>query len=470
MKENSNTKKHSVSKLSAILEKRHFFSALLYADAAYIMSVFKKYSSASELYLKSIRSLDSSDSKLAFTLRQRFQFNQARFAFLAGEGEPIDDFFLCSALPAGKGDSHNSVPAASGGYSVYFNHKGLVIDGGFKPFRSALTPVTVKLDDKPVYVIGRAKEGLIRGKFIFTVRRSTLKLFPPESILTLEDRTGTPLVSEGGGSLILRIPHGNGELFERLNQGASIDKKGYLAFPGEDASQRQKAYLEIYEDARGVFDSVIGTPLILLYGTLLGFHRSGTFIPGDDDFDAGYVSRFNDPVSVKRETIEIVMKLIQHGFSVSFNRRGRLFRLRRINDDPDIFLDVRPVWFNGNYAWLHKQACLECGIEDFLPAVRGDFDGTDVYVPANTEKFLEQYYGPGWKVPDPGYSNASRRVPFRVIRYLDRACVTQREYIEMLSQAEKLRMENPEKETGVIESTGSYSLYPLSDYERNCRH
>ncbi len=270
----------------------------------------------------------------------------------------------------------------------------------------------------------------------------------------------------GASSAHVEIPHGNGTLFEVLDAGGSVNKKGFLAPTEQELRDRQQQYLEIYDEARKVFDEVVGTPLFLMYGTLLGCEREGDFIPGDDDFDVGYVSYRTDADAVREETQQLVVKLVLAGFTCSFNRSGRLFRLRRAGDEPGVHLDVRPVWYEGGHVWAHKHAHLPLTLEDFLPVEEGRLRGTPVYVPAQTVRFLEAYYGEGWKVPDPGYSNAGKGIPKFVNRNLNRVCIRPSEYYEMAEEIEAKRADHPN--AGRLIATGLHPLYPLDEYNANC--
>ncbi len=78
----------------------------------------------------------------------------------------------------------------------------------------------------------------------------------------------------------------------------------------------------------------------------------------------------------------MVVELVKAGFTVSFNRKGRLFRLQWEHGDTDgLHLDVRPVWFQDGRVWLHNHCSFPARREDFLPAAERPFRGTTVRVP-----------------------------------------------------------------------------------------
>ncbi|AMD00096.1 hypothetical protein LOKO_01019 [Halomonas chromatireducens] len=55
-----------------------------------------------------------------------------------------------------------------------------------------------------------------------------------------------------------------------------------------------------------------------------------------------------------------------------------------------------------------------------------------VFTPNNTEVFLASYYGKGWKVPDPSYSNEA--IPDEVKKFLNKTNISPAEYREMCEE------------------------------------
>jgi hypothetical protein len=332
-------------------------------------------------------------------------------------------------------------------------------------FDKSVKNVQIIIDGEAVRSIGLYTIPLAPNYFHYHIMREVFNTFPAESILEIKTSDSRGLVSDFGKKVKLSVPHGSGELGKRLKNGASINKKGFYAPTKEDVIQRQNRYLKIYEKAKDYFDNNFGSPLFILYGTLLGSYRGGDFIPGDDDFDGGYISHKTSAAEVKEETMNLVVDLVLNGFTCSFNRKGRLFRLRLAEDTPDVHLDLRPVWYEDGAIWAHKQARLELTVEDFLPVKSVKLRNSTVYHPNNAEAFLKAYYGPGWRVPDPGYSN-STIIPRYVTKKLASICITPEDYQTMLAEIEKRRPDYPG--AGKLISIGSYDLYPLEDFEKNC--
>jgi hypothetical protein len=142
----------------------------------------------------------------------------------------------------------------------------------------------------------------------------------------------------------------------------------------------------------------------------------------------GYVSGGHDPATVKRETARIIERLVDAGFTVSVNRRGRLFRLHDVGADPeDVHLDVRPIWFQAGRVWLHNHCTFEAGVAHFLPPTLARLRDAEVSLPRDSERFLEAHYGPGWRTPDPGFTYHLSDVPVAVESHLARALAGPRE-------------------------------------------
>ncbi len=393
-----------------------------------------------------------------FIVRQRWQFALELAYHRSGKPRVKDPLFLCD-IQAGKA-LEKSDNNCIGTFDIYFLYNGLVISGyvqnhNYKSFNLCL-------DDKII-----KKTNFINGKYYPTfkikIKRNVLNLFPDKSNLVLKVEDGKYLKYKNSGSVNLLIPHGNGSIIKFIGNGGKISKKGTLSATPEQTRERQNVYLNVYDKAKLFFDKEIGKTLFLMYGTLLGFYRGGDFIPGDDDFDGGYISEKTNAKDVKEEIKEIVIKLVQSGFTVTFNRSGRLFRLQLERGATDGYhLDLRPLWFEGKYMWAHKQARIICTKDDFLPAGKGLLRGVEVYVPRLPEVMLSGYYGPGWRVPDPGYVNDNSCEIKEIIKYLNKALITPREYLQMKKFFRS--KEGAVPGMGRFVSTSLQDLYPLDEY------
>ena len=129
-------------------------------------------------------------------------------------------------------------------------------------------------------------------------------------------------------------------------------------------------------------------------------------------------------------------------------------------------LDVRPVWYQDSKVWAHKQARLDCTLDDFVPVQESRLRGTKVYIPHKTETFLHAYYGPGWRVPDPTYSNTNSYVDPIVKNNLSKVCMTMGDIRRMKEALLKEGLIYPNM--GELIYKGAQELYPLEEYESKC--
>ena len=205
--------------------------------------------------------------------------------------------------------------------------------------------------------------------------------------------------------------------------------------------------------------------MFLLYGTLLGLVRSGDFIPGDDDFDVGYVSEATSPEAVKQEAMDIIRFFVGQGFKVLVNRFGKPFRLTLPGAAAGVHLDVRPVWSPGDgHVWLHKSAHLQMDLEEFRSVLPDTLRGTEVWKPAGTERFLAAYYGASWRTPDPAFSNSGKVTPKAVLDGLAACCLNRQDQLALRDEAAALSAGHGGK--GEFVPISLEPLYPLEVYKQ----
>ncbi len=450
--------------LADLKEKKKSFSI---AGGGRLASLYKsgmkymdkgKYDDAIVCFQKGYDEIREKDDSTAFKLHQLWQYRLEQARFMAGKPDVEDPFFHCKSEPVGRYDGKEG-----GRFSLTWTHKGLNLSGvsGIKA-----KSVRVFIDNVMIREFRIRKGRFLPGSFRFLMSRPLVGIFPTECTLTLSLSTGEILTYRKSDSVHLTVPHGTGELFAKLDSGIKVNKKGMLTASEEDIKKRQERYLELYRWANSFFQEKLGKPLFILYGTLLGFYRGGDYIPGDDDFDAGYFSLKNSAAEVKTELKKLVVEMVLEGAYCNVNRKGKLFRFRLSEDDPSVHLDLRPVWFEEGSIWLHKQACLPLKPEDFLPVQNGTLRSVEIMYPANPEAFLEAYYGKGWKVPDPSYTNSSVSIPDSVIEKLRSICISPEEFSDMSAEIDARRKDYPG--AGKLVSMGSQSLYPLDEYEALC--
>lgn len=423
----------------------------LAAEAFYF---FKFYSFAIFCYEEIIKREGALGSRKYFQFYHTLQFKIEKAYFLAGKERHKDELFHCNFERVKEDTKGNQ---NIGFYWVRWSQSGLFIEG-FKYNSKADDVIDVYLDGVKIKSVISKQSRFLPPYFVVKISRGLIKYFPKESVIEVKDVEGNNLTFRGDEKTRIIVPHGDGEFISMYNSGVSISKKGGLIPTAEELSQMQNSFLEIYADVSKVFIEKLNNPLIILYGTLLGYYRGGDFVPGDDDFDVGFISDKTNPKDVKKDTKRIVKELVALGYVISFNRRGKLFRIRRAIDHHGVHLDVRPIWFEDGYCWMHRNAKLNLDKSDFLDPLIGNFKGTEVYYPKNTENFLAAYYGKNWRTPDPTYSNTAQKIPKDVLINLDKTCINYKEYLIMSKEVEGF--------SGKLYSTGSFSLYPRDIYEK----
>lgn len=402
---------------------------------------------------------DRSRSRRVFQVRQSWEFAAERNRHLLGRARVQDPLFQVSASPDARSLPSAPRRMADGYYEASVSHRGLRIDGFL---RRAIGSRQVEVRINDVRIRETEAVRILPGLDVFVVQiqRDALARFPARTRLTVALAGGGPLLFKGCTDTLVLVPHGAGEDVENIR----VDKKGFLVHGQTGVAELQEGFLATYAAASAFFGEELGTPLFLLYGTLLGQQRGGDFIPGDDDFDVGYWSDETDARRVRDEAMELVIRLVRAGFVVTLNREGRLFRLRLPGNPPACHLDVHAVWQEKQSVWIHPRANLDCAREDFLPVAGSRMRGVDVLVPSRPESFLAAYYGADWRVPNPAYSTAARPFPKWKLRLLRRAFVTPVEVARMQSRI----AEPGAVGKGMLVPIGSQSIYPLERYERLC--
>jgi tetratricopeptide (TPR) repeat protein len=410
---------------------------------------------AIELFDAALREAQRSTERWALGVKQRWQFQLERCHHDLGRPRVEDPLFACDAAPAGEQVSGTRVIA--GLFGVRWSYLGMTIHGLVTSDTTDYVDVVV--NGTTIRSIKVSDEGHY-PRFTITLKRPTIALLPEHAKLEVRHASGEPLYAPGGFSRIdVSIPHGTGKLIGILAAGSKLSKKGRIAPTLDTVQRRQLESLDVYSRLRDFFRTKLGRDVFLMYGTLLGFHRDGDFIPSDDDFDAGYVSNEANPRAVKQEAQDLILELVRAGFGVSFNWRGRLMRVHPPGGSvTGAHVDFRPLWFQRGKVWAHNHLCMPADSDDILPTTEGKLRGVPVSLPRNTEAFLRWQYGPGWKVPDPGFAYHSSDVDPQVRKHLTKALITAGEYRELLARIE--RAGNGSGQTGRLVALGDRDLYP----------
>ncbi|MFI6596457.1 tetratricopeptide repeat protein [Nonomuraea sp. NPDC050536] len=273
-----------------------------------------------------------------------------------------------------------------------------------------------------------------RPGFSYEITHSALADFPESASLTML-AGGRHLVAGGGArALVLTNPGGVGRLDGLLAEGRTLSKKGTLALPEAELNDRQLVYVKAYGEMRDLLEDLLGKQLFLLYGTLLGCHRDGAFIAGDDDFDVAYLANSRNPARLKAELRRDALTLLRAGCDIGAAAGGRLFKVRMHG----IWLDVNPIWFRDGAAWGFIRHRLTRA--DFEPVRQTEFLGHQVYVPNDVEAFLVENYGETWRTPQPGFRYYRKPED---VKYMRRSWLRPAELAEFAREAEAVAREFP---------------------------
>ncbi|HEY7222800.1 MAG TPA: tetratricopeptide repeat protein [Micromonosporaceae bacterium] len=309
-----------------------------------------------------------------------------------------------AATPAGPvgGDT----PA--GFFDVLLTCRGLALSGFLVPGHT--DDVEIALDGQVLKAVS-VDTTVHRPAFRFELTNGPLQELPDRAMLTVRS-AGRPLVNTGGTETIeLRVPNASGAIVRKLVAGAVLTKKGTWARTDENLAHWQSRALAVYDRARESL-AAQGRDLFLWAGTLLGCHRDKAFIRGDDDFDAGYLSRAPDPKAYRQECFAVALAMLRDGFDITFSIAGRAFKVGL----DGVRVDITPIWFYRGRAWGFTAHSF--GVHNVLPVAAEQFLGRAVAVPRDPEVVLADTYGPTWRTPQPGFTYYTPPEDARILRQM----------------------------------------------------
>lgn len=358
-----------------------------------------KYEEALAAYDDALDSLETVDEPWAMEAMAEWEYRW-EYCRLKAEGGPSQHPSLDVALvPAPAGPSRGTDTV--GRFSAEVIHSGVLLTGWVED--PSLAGVSLCMDDHQIATIKlKNLEGtnkLRRPTFRFTVKHATLDHFPKKTTLTVRAQGGDLLAGPDGPDVQLEVPHGLGTLFDHMGEESHLTKKGTITglVTANSTEDLRSSGMAAYRASQDLFLALFGIRLFLHYGTLLGCVRDDDFIPGDDDFDVGYISDASSPLELKQETLILVRRLLHAGYDVSTRISGGLFKLYVDGFE----LDVYPIWFADGLAWGYD--AIEASRADFMPLVARNFQGDDVCIPKNAQQILRGVYGPTWGTPEPGF-------------------------------------------------------------------
>ena len=219
----------------------------------------------------------------------------------------------------------------------------------------------------------------------------------------------------GGESLAsteARFGSGEGrvEIVDKSERPLTLTKWGKLnrTFATTDR-EVVEGYLDQVEEVLGALSTEAGRPAFLAFGSLLGAVREGRLIGHDVDVDLGYLSEFDHPADIIRESFRVERMLREKGYDPIRENGGFLALFLRQVDGSRRNLDIfTALCHDGKLIQVHDIAV--AGSEaDVLPLSSVQFEGREMPAPARPEVFLEGAYGPDWRVPNPAFEFTTPR-------------------------------------------------------------
>jgi hypothetical protein len=285
------------------------------------------------------------------------------------------------------------------------------------------------VNDRIIKAVNPKAEDEAGAKFIFDFKPSLLQSLPPQARLALGSARGILRTRHGAREMWLHTEGGQGDVFDLLSRGYLIDKKGAFHEPITQREEWQRGVLDAYTQLRAYFKKKFDRDLFVVFGALLGYVRENNFIASDDDLDVAFFCSGTTAEQVKEETISICRQLAADGWEV----RGGNWHKRRLGHVlvNGFDLDFFPAWEEDGKIWLQNISCHERGKEKLFPLQARIFKGVEILIPHQSEQMLEDEYGPGWRVPDPGYQTPDRS---EIREHLRKMLLTPEEYSQLVAE------------------------------------
>ena len=252
---------------------------------------------------------------------------------------------------------------------------------------------------KLVNTVPRPGDALQRRSFRYNVKDDILKSLPRKTVIGVGSTSGYLRHRNGGLTFRDDKLSGDASLFRLLTETHFLNKKGRLQRRLDKDIAWKMLAMSAYAKFRSYFESTFAYQPFIICGTLLGFHRDGDFIAHDDDMDVAYFSRHSAPQDIAAELTEIVTQMLSDGYDIKLSRNRGFFKP---NIDGFSF-DVFPMWHDRDCLWMMNTTRQQTKKDTIWPIQNAKFRGVDVYVPNKVEQYIENEYGPDWRVPDPGY-------------------------------------------------------------------
>ena len=140
-----------------------------------------------------------------------------------------------------------------------------------------------------------------------------------------------------------------------------------------------------------LFNNDYGAEVILFYGSLLGYHRDGNFIHGDDDIDVIV------PRTYRERLIHYIQANKPETIRITLNEPDILQLRTNLTGPFDIYFYDEPV--NSKDICIRWDGNLLFKRCDIFPTRSVVFNGHTIHIPNNPGAILLELYGLEWCIP-----------------------------------------------------------------------
>ncbi len=267
-------------------------------------------------------------------------------------------------------------------------------------------PVTLRLFVNEVEVdhVDVAPSGGTTAPFRFRTRDMWRYCGPNDRVTVRSDAIALPMPD---GSLhyspSTKSNQPLSKLEARLAAGEIVNSLGVLSTPKYLDHEWQSAVTSLYRDIDRVVYEITGYHPFLVYGSLLGLVREGRPLGHDHDSDAAYLSALTDPKEVVAEAGRLALALQERGFSIE----ARATCIHIADASREHRIDLYHFFFNAlgelRLAWGSVSET-PFRVEQWHGLEKVEFAGATVFAPRNREDLVAHFYGPNWRVPNPGFN------------------------------------------------------------------
>lgn len=239
------------------------------------------------------------------------------------------------------------------------------------------------------------------GSFSYFLDRNVSALFPTGTFLDVVFPDGSKLDRDGSVSPIGSAEDGGDQLRRKLDSGFIFDKWGSLKQPFSAKTPGQRArYAKGMADFTDYFEGKFGRTLFPHYGSLLGYARSKTFIPHDDDTDMSFISTAPTVQKAVDEYFDVIEAIKGDGHSVWVVDGGQANATMKLpnHTGTDLFL----TWIQPDGTLFTYFGVLG-KLDEEMRFFKDQMEGVTLNIPICFESLLEMTYGPTWRVPDPSF-------------------------------------------------------------------